>query len=110
MTVEMKARVEAAEQASRDHSIYPSVAGFAAGTAILLLLTAACSLMAQSGVKATMTKMVAPKPNLAATELNSYLARVHAETSSDRPAPGSIWTENGRFAQLTTDVRGDASE
>jgi flagellar L-ring protein precursor FlgH len=50
-------------------------------------------------------KLLAPKPNMAASSLRAYLDRVHAETSGERPSNGSIWTENGRFAQFTTDVR-----
>ena len=101
MTIDERKAIDAA----MDHSMYPSVARFAAGAAILLLLTAAGALMGQSSVKKTVAKLVTPKPNIAETSLHSYLARVHADTSSDHPTTGSIWTENGRFASLTTDVR-----
>jgi flagellar L-ring protein precursor FlgH len=43
--------------------------------------------------------------NLAQTSLASYLERVRAETSETKPSTGSLWTENGRLARLSTDVR-----
>ena len=45
------------------------------------------------------------KGNLAQMSLASYLERVKAETSETKPSAGSIWTENGRLARLSTDVR-----
>ena len=71
---------------SGDHALYPSVARFAAATAGLLLLTGACSLLAQSTLKTTAqsmnpAKLMAAKPNMAASSLHAYLDRVHAETS-----------------------------
>ena len=45
------------------------------------------------------------KGNLAQMSLASYLERVKAETSETKPSMGSIWTENGRLARLSTDVR-----
>ena len=45
------------------------------------------------------------KGNVAQGSLASYLDRVRAETQETRPAAGSIWTENGRLARLSTDVR-----
>ena len=43
--------------------------------------------------------------NVAEGSLAAYLERVRAETQETRPADGSIWTENGRLARLSTDVR-----
>ena len=43
--------------------------------------------------------------NLAQTSLASYLDRVRAETSDTKPLAGALWTENGRLARLSTDVR-----
>ena len=94
-----------AEYLAGDHRKFPSVARFAAAAAGLLLLTGACSLLAQNSMMTAAKKLVTPKPNMAATSLKTYLDRVHAETSNARPTSGSIWTEAGRFTQLTTDVR-----
>ena len=87
-----------------------SVARFAAATAGLLLLTGACTLLGQSTVRGAAqslnpAKLMAPHPNLATTSLHDYLDRVHASSGSARPNQGAIWTEGGRFAQFTTDVR-----
>ena len=43
--------------------------------------------------------------NVAEGSLAAYLERVRAETQETRPSAGSIWTENGRLARLSTDVR-----
>ena len=43
--------------------------------------------------------------NLAEQSLANYLERVRAETQETRPAAGAIWTDNGRLARLSTDVR-----
>jgi flagellar L-ring protein FlgH len=76
---------------------------FTSGIAILLLLlSTASSLPAQ--VEAV-RKALAPKPNVAASSLTSYLERVRAENSNVQPAPGSIWTDSGRLTRMTTDVR-----
>jgi len=50
-------------------------------------------------------KLIEPKPNVAAASLSSYLERVRAENSNVQPAPGSIWTDNGRLTRINTDVR-----
>ena len=86
------------------HAKSNGVLSFAALCAGLLLLMLAVSLQAQSSrgpVKAILT----PRPNLAQSSLADYLARVRAETIDSRPTPGTIWTENGRLARLSTDVR-----
>jgi flagellar L-ring protein precursor FlgH len=49
--------------------------------------------------------MLAPHPNPAQSSLAAYLVRVKAETTSAKPTPGAIWTENGRLARLSTDDR-----
>ncbi len=75
----------------------------AVGIAItLLLLLAVSSLHAQVE---TIKKALAPKPNIAATSLTSYLERVRAENSNIQPTPGAIWTDSGRLTRMTTDVR-----
>jgi flagellar L-ring protein precursor FlgH len=43
--------------------------------------------------------------NVANSSLNSYLARVRAETTSALPTQGAIWTDTGRLTRMTTDVR-----
>ena len=66
------------------------------------------SLMTTPSLKAqveSLHKMIEPKPNVAAASLSSYLERVRAENSNIQAVPGSIWTDSGRLARLTTDVR-----
>jgi flagellar L-ring protein precursor FlgH len=46
-----------------------------------------------------------PKGNVAQTSLASYLQRVKADTKDTKPADGAIWTENGRLARFSTDMR-----
>jgi len=76
---------------------------FASSFAVaLLLLLAASSLRAQS---TDGRRLVGAKSNIAATSLASYLERVHAESSNMQAASGSIWTDSGRLARMTTDVR-----
>jgi flagellar L-ring protein FlgH len=70
-------------------------------TAFLVLL-ALPQLQAQTE---TIHKLIEPKPNVAAVSLSSYLERVRAENSNVQPAPGSIWTDNGRLTRINTDVR-----
>jgi len=45
------------------------------------------------------------KQDVAASSLDSYLARVHAEDAGSQTSPGSIWTENGRMARMGSDMR-----
>jgi len=88
---------------SRSLSNGPSVGRFAIGVVIgLLLLLMASSLNAQM---TTERKTQGPRPNIASTSLASYLERVHADSSSVQAAAGSIWTDSGRLARMTTDVR-----
>ena len=92
------------------------VGKFALITAGTLLLLLAVSMEAQTvstiispGGKVTSTteatKALNQHGNLAQTSLASYLERVRAETSETKPSEGSLWTENGRLARLSTDVR-----
>lgn len=80
------------------------LARFVAVVTGLLLLMLAVSLEAQPG-RSTVKALLTPKPNLAQSSLAEYLARVHAETNESRATPGAIWTDNGRLARLSTDVR-----
>jgi flagellar L-ring protein precursor FlgH len=76
---------------------------FVAGVVVtLLLLLAACCVHAQVHA---LKKAMEPKPNVAEASLNSYLERVRDANSSVQPAPGSIWSDNGRLTRINTDVR-----
>jgi flagellar L-ring protein precursor FlgH len=46
-----------------------------------------------------------PKGNVAQTSLASYLQRVKADTKDTKPTDGAIWTESGRLARFSTDMR-----
>jgi flagellar L-ring protein FlgH len=70
--------------------------------AALLVFSTLPSLQAQTEA---IHKLIEPKPNVAAVSLSSYLERVRAENSNVQPAPGSIWTDNGRLTRINTDVR-----
>jgi len=76
--------------------------------AVLLLLVGAYVASAQDpkpkGLVASVKGLIT-SPNLATMSLNSYLERIRTSTSVDRPTPGSIWIDGGRFSRLTTDVR-----
>jgi flagellar L-ring protein precursor FlgH len=69
---------------------------------VLLLLFAPSYASAQTNPA---HKTLEPKPNVAAASLSSYLERVRADNSNIQAAPGSIWTDNGRFTRMVTDVR-----
>ena len=85
----------------------------AAITAGALLMMLAVSLEAQTQTPTVTHPQSAPvavkdlnaRGNLAQSSLSAYLDRVRAQTQETRPADGSIWTENGRLARLSTDVR-----
>jgi flagellar L-ring protein FlgH len=70
--------------------------------AMLLVFLSLSPLQAQTEA---IHKLIDPKPNVAAASLSSYLERVRAENSNVQPAPGSIWTDNGRLTRINTDVR-----
>ncbi|HEX3968897.1 MAG TPA: flagellar basal body L-ring protein FlgH [Edaphobacter sp.] len=70
--------------------------------ALLFSFLAISSLDAQANAGHKVTEA---KPNVAAASLASYLARVRAENSNVQAAPGSIWTDSGRFTRMVTDVR-----
>jgi flagellar L-ring protein precursor FlgH len=71
-------------------------------TTFFFLLLAVYSLKAQSNMQ---RKMPEPRSNIASASLASYLERVRADSSSVQAAAGSIWTDSGRLARMTTDVR-----
>lgn len=84
-----------------------------AGTLLLLL---AVTLSAQVAVSSgpvsggTTTAQLGhgkgtPKVNVADSSLSAYLVRVHAASAAVAPTMGSIWSEDGRLARLSTDVR-----
>jgi flagellar L-ring protein precursor FlgH len=83
-----------------DSSICDSVRIFV--LVISLSLSASSLLRAQTSAA---HKMSESKPNVAAASLSSYLERVRTENSNIQAAPGSIWTDSGRFTRMVTDVR-----
>jgi flagellar L-ring protein precursor FlgH len=72
---------------------------------IVAALLVFSTLPASQAQTETIHKLIEPKPNVAAASLSSYLERVRAENSNVQPAPGSIWTDNGRLTRINTDVR-----
>ena len=92
------------------------VGQFALITAAVLLLMLAATLKAQ-----TVSTIISPTGkvtsstetsrtlnqhgNLAQSSLASYLERVRAETSDTKPSAGSLWTDSGRLARMSTDDR-----
>jgi flagellar L-ring protein precursor FlgH len=58
-----------------------------------------------AGTKSASKRTLLSSSNLATSSLNSYLARVRAETTSALPTQGAIWTDTGRLTRMTTDVR-----
>ncbi len=75
-----------------------------AGTAALLLLLGALSVQAQSKVMTAATATKSAK-DPAAGSLDDYLRRIHTESAANRLEPGAVWTDSGRFARLSADVR-----
>lgn len=78
-------------------------AGLAAG-ALLLMLAVTLEAQQQTSLKEK-AKGLVMRGNIAESSLAAYLLRVKAETRETVAAPGSIWTDNGRLARLSTDVR-----
>ncbi len=74
---------------------------FVVGTVGVLLLLAALTMKAQSRVITAQKNVKDP----AAGSLDDYLKRVHAESASNQPAAGSVWSDSGRFSRLAADVR-----
>jgi flagellar L-ring protein FlgH len=72
---------------------------------VVAMLLACCTPPPVQAQIEAIHKLIEPKPNVAATSLSSYLERVRAENSNVQPAPGSIWTDNGRLTRINTDVR-----
>jgi flagellar L-ring protein precursor FlgH len=88
------------------------LAKFAVLTTVALLLMLAATMEAQpppggmgKGSTAQSGKQLTQRGNLAQSSLQEYLERVRAETQETKSATGSLWTENGRLARLSTDVR-----
>ena len=52
-----------------------------------------------------MAKINPPAQNIAQTSLKSYLESVRLDGSGGTSGSGSIWSDSGRLAQLSTDVR-----
>jgi flagellar L-ring protein precursor FlgH len=85
-------------------------------TAAALMLIAALTLEAQTVTvetpvapaakgKSDGVKALNQKGNLAQSSLASYVERVKAEQMDTRTTTGSIWSETGRLARLSTDDR-----
>jgi len=108
--------------APRRHRRTSQSSSWAGLTAGLLLMMLAVALQAQgvtlampyaaaaaspvSGLgKKAKANAALPHGNVAQTSLAAYLQRVKAETRETKPADGSIWTENGRLARFSTDMR-----
>ena len=110
------------EQASKERAVR-KFAAFAAG-ALLLMLAAALQAQGVSLVSpyaagdggGTAAQAAAPRGkdaakgasvrgNVAQSSLAAYLQRVKAQTMETQAAAGSIWTENGRLARFSTDMR-----
>lgn len=62
---------------------------------------------AQAAIEQNATKRRGPfaHVNLAQSSLAAYLQRVKADSRETQTTPGSIWSENGRLARLSTDDR-----
>lgn len=56
-------------------------------------------------VSAAKAAVLGREPDVAQSSLAAYLTRVRADTNDVRPTEGAIWSENGRLARLSTDVR-----
>ncbi len=87
---------------SRTPARIGSLAALTAGTLLLLL---AVALQAQTRSPKSPAHPPAAKGNLAQSSLAAYLERVKADSNESHPEAGSIWTDNGRLARLSTDVR-----
>jgi flagellar L-ring protein precursor FlgH len=92
------------------------VGGFVAVSVGVLLLLLAVTLEAQSVTLASpygpsksalpgAKHLLAPHGNVAESSLSAYLQRVRAQTQETRPTEGAIWTEQGRLARFSTDMR-----
>jgi len=74
-------------------------------TAIAIIFQLSITLVCQSSNPANSKNPLRPRPNLAATSLETYLDRVRADNSSALPSVGAIWTDSGRLSRMMTDVR-----
>jgi flagellar L-ring protein FlgH len=68
----------------------------------LILLPCAISVYAQPNNTPANKK---PKANPASSSIERYLDRVRQENLGAPASPGSIWSDNGRLARLSSDVR-----
>jgi flagellar L-ring protein FlgH len=74
-----------------------------AGTGALLLVLVWGMLWGDSGLAAK--KPGSAKPTPPDLALNAYIARVRAESAQQVRASGSLWSDEGRFTRLYSDVR-----
>jgi flagellar L-ring protein precursor FlgH len=90
-----------AQQAPAIPSAPVGATGYPAGT----YPSAAPASLPQGRMAALKARIAPPAQNLAANSLNDYLGRVHRDGTGESFTPGSIWSDSGRLAQLSTDVR-----
>ena len=64
-----------------------------------------CAANATTQIKAVSNTASRTAKDPAASSLDDYLRRVHADSAASQPTPGALWTESGRFTRLTADVR-----
>ena len=105
--LEAKAALVAGWDARAKALVYLEVQLRSTFTAGLMLISLCGVGVAQvkATTKAAVVKATPMKTNIASASLESYLARVRADSSSVQATPGSIWTDSGRLTRMTTDVR-----
>jgi flagellar L-ring protein precursor FlgH len=64
-----------------------------------------CAKPPQGKLATLKAKIAPPATNVARTSLNDYLTRVRVDGSGVTTGSGSIWSDSGRLAQFSTDVR-----
>ena len=72
------------------------------GCHLLAVLLCACCLTMQA---ADQKQEKLPKPTPPEIALDAYIARVKAESKAEVRTPGAIWTPDGRFTRLSSDVK-----
>jgi flagellar L-ring protein precursor FlgH len=96
------------------HGFLQKFALVTAGTLLLLLAvtleaqtvsTAAPGTPPPAASRAETSKALNQRGNVAQSSLSNYLDRVRAQTSETKPTAGSLWSDNGRLARLSTDDR-----
>ena len=93
--------------AGYDSADGPPLLRFVLWTATVLMLLAfgAAAFGQAKAATPAPAASVAPRGNAAASSLQQYLVRVRAQSAGSEAADGSLWSDNGRFARLSADVR-----